>query len=77
MKDFFQYGYKPYNFHVTKQLESKKQGKKRITIIIYCNNDGSKNIFLQFIVMYAKPRYFKNVNFSSMNCGYQQTSMGE
>jgi hypothetical protein len=36
MKDFFQYyGYKPYHFHVTKQLESQKQGTKRITIVNY------------------------------------------
>ncbi|KAL6493089.1 hypothetical protein OROGR_032848 [Orobanche gracilis] len=54
----------------TKQLECKKNDKERITVVICCNEDGSKKNPLWFIGKYAKPRCFKNVNMSSLNWEY-------
>ncbi|KAL5553844.1 hypothetical protein UlMin_041245 [Ulmus minor] len=50
------------------QFEGKKQDNKRLTIVFCCNEDGSEKIPLWFIDKCAKPRCFKNVNLSSMNC---------
>ncbi|CAA7037302.1 unnamed protein product [Microthlaspi erraticum] len=55
----------------TKQLEGKKQDKERLTVVICCNEDGSEKIPLWIIGKYAKPRCFKNVNMSSLNCHYR------
>lgn len=55
----------------TKQLEGKKQDKERLTVVICCNEDGSEKIPLWIIGKYAKPRCFKNVNMSCLNCEYR------
>lgn len=54
----------------TKQLEGRKQDKERLTVVICCNEDGSEKIPLWIIGKYAKPRCFKNINMSSINCHY-------
>ncbi|XP_074325951.1 CENP-B homolog protein 2-like [Apium graveolens] len=54
----------------TKQLEGRKQDKERLTVVIWCNEDGSEKIPLWIIGKYAKPRCFKNVNMGSLNCHY-------
>ncbi|KAH1228178.1 CENP-B 2 [Glycine max] len=51
----------------TKQLEGRKQDKERLTVVICCNEDGSKKIPLWIIGKYAKPRCFKNVNMNSLD----------
>lgn len=55
----------------TKQLEGRKQDKERLTVVICCNSDGSEKVPLWIIGKYAKPRCFKNVNMSSLNCEYR------
>ena len=55
----------------TKQLEGKKQDKERLTVVIYCNEDGSEKIPLWIIEKYAKPHCFKNINMNNMNCHYR------
>lgn len=64
------YRLQPDHSLATKQLEGKKQDKERLTIVIYCNEDGSEKIHLWFIGKCAKPQCFKNVNLSNMNCEY-------
>lgn len=64
------YRLQPDHSLATKQLEGNKQDKEKLTIIICYNDGGSEFFFLWFIDKYAKPRYFKNVNLSSMNCEY-------
>ncbi|XP_024005406.1 CENP-B homolog protein 2-like [Eutrema salsugineum] len=55
----------------TKQLEGKKQDKERLTIVICCNEDGSEKIPLWIIGKYAKPRCFKNINMTGLDCHYR------
>ncbi|KAL4339691.1 hypothetical protein GQ457_08G036670 [Hibiscus cannabinus] len=55
----------------TKQLEGRKQDKERLTIAICCNEDGSEKIPLWVIGKYAKPRCFKSINMSSIDCQYR------
>ena len=55
----------------TKQLEGRKKDKEQITIIVYCNGDGSDKVPLWVIGKYAKPRCFKNVNMNNLNCEYR------
>jgi len=55
----------------TKQLEGRKQDKERLTVVICCNADGSEKVPLWIIGKYAKPRCFKNVNMSGLNCEYR------
>ncbi|KAL2227918.1 UNVERIFIED_CONTAM: Tigger transposable element-derived protein 4, partial [Sesamum indicum] len=55
----------------TKQLEGRKQDKERLTVVICYNKDGLENIPLWIIGKHAKPRCFKNINMSSINCHYR------
>ena len=55
----------------TKQLKERKNDKERITIVVYCNGDGSDKVLLWIIGKYANPKCFKNVNISNLNCHYR------
>ena len=72
MKDVFKmdatwlfYGLQPDHSLATKQLGGKKQDKERLTIVIFCNENGSEKIHLWCIGKYAKPRCLKNMNMRS------------
>ncbi|XP_022865448.1 CENP-B homolog protein 2-like, partial [Olea europaea var. sylvestris] len=55
----------------TKQLEGCKKDKKRITVVVCCNGDGSDKVPLWVIGKYANPRCFKNENMNNLNCKYR------
>ncbi|MBA0749479.1 hypothetical protein Gogos_003399 [Gossypium gossypioides] len=46
----------------TKQLEGRKKDKERLTVVVYCNRDGSNKVPLWVIGKFANPRCFKHVN---------------
>lgn len=49
-----------------KQLEGQKKDNERITIIVYCNGNGSDKLPLWIIGKYATPKYFENVNINNL-----------
>ncbi|KAH1266212.1 ARS-binding protein 1 [Glycine max] len=52
-------------------LKEENKIKKRLTVVICCNEDGFEKIPLWIIGKYAKPRCFKNVNMNNLDYQYR------
>jgi len=62
------------NSLVTKQLEGRKQNKKRFTLALCCNGDDSNKLPLWVIGKYKSPRCLKNVNLGSLGYTYSSNA---